>query len=128
MAHDDLAVRAQTLAEQTAELTRAVAGLDARANRSGRVLLLAVLGVVLDLVLSVVVVATLLAQHSTDTELQTEIDRQAQIREDSLCPLYRLISQSQSPAGRDRYPQGPDAYDAAFVKLNAAFAVLSCPP
>lgn len=125
---EDLARRTEDLGQRVVGLTTALIGLNDtvaaqaellaaeqdKARRARRVQVGVVVSLVVDLLLSGVVISALL--------------RQDEIVNDVLCPLYELLSQSESPRGRDNYPQGPDAYDSAFRRLNAAYATLYCSP
>jgi hypothetical protein len=117
---------ATALTAKVAGLTEAVVQLDRRANRSGRVLLVAVLGLVLDLVLSALVIFTLTVQDQTDTRLEDQIRQQNIIRQAALCPLYLILINSESPQGRKAFPQGAAAYDEIFTQLRAGRAALGC--
>lgn len=122
----DLTVQATVLARQVVALTTSVQQLDVGAQRSARAVVLALAGLVLDLVLSAALIFVLIGQSSIDGDLQTEIDRQVRVRTDALCPLYELITESENPRSAAAYPGGPGAYNAAFVELRAAFTVLDC--
>lgn len=124
----DLVVQATILARQVVALTQSVQTLDLRANRSARATRLAMIGLVLDLILSAAVVGVLIGQSGNDDELAAEIDRQARVRVEALCPLYELLMTSENPRSRQSWPEGPEAYDAVFVQLADAYAVLDCGP
>lgn len=106
-----LAAQAKLLGAQVSALTEAVGDLDNRANRSRRVLTMAVAGLVLDLVLSVGLVFTLTEQTRT--------------RDQALCPMFALFVGSYRPDSR---AEGEDRerYEAAFVTLREAYAALDC--
>lgn len=123
-----LAQTAAILVSSVGGLAREVKILAARIGKSERAVRIALAGLILDLVLSSAVVFGLVAQSETDETLRDEIARQAQIRTNALCPLYALLIDSRSAAGRDRYPQGPEAYDRAFADLDAAYQVIACEP
>lgn len=120
-----LAWQARVLTDRVVALNESVERLDARANRSARVLAVAVVGVVLGLILSVAVAVTLSAQGRTDARLEAEIAEQARIRSDALCPLYALLVGSYNPGSR---AEGEDrrTYEDAFVTLRAAYTALGC--
>lgn len=120
-----LAAQAHALNENIARLKLSVEQLDRRAGRSERVTLAVTLGLLLDLVLSVVAAFLLSTQYHTNDRLEEAIDREARTRQDALCPLYSLIVGSYNPNSR---PEGParDAYNGAFTELRAAYEVLEC--
>lgn len=122
----DLTVQATVLARQVMALTTSVQQLDVNARRSAKAVRIAMGGLVLGLVLSGGVAVALIGQAGTDAALQAEIDQQVQVRTNALCPLYQLIAESENPRSREVYPDGPDAYDRAFVVLRAAYAALDC--
>lgn len=113
-----LAARAAALAGSVTELRGAVEWLDRRANRSRRVLAIAVAGLVLDLVLSVAVGFALLAQVETSK-------RQDVVQSEVLCPLYAIFIGSYRPESRT---EGPDRqkYEEAFTVIRGSYAKLGC--
>lgn len=126
MTTEGLVAQAKALVERVGVLSDAVEELDKRSARSQRVTIGVVFGLLLDLVLSVAVIATLATQINTNERLQATIDREAATREQALCPLYSLIVGSYNPDSR---AEGEDRqqYEATFAAMRAAYDSLDCP-
>lgn len=79
--------------------------------------------VIVQLVLGALVAISLFGVKSnTDRLDRSEIVS----RQEALCPLYELFLESKSPQGRDAYPQGPEAYDQAFMTIQHGYDALQC--
>jgi hypothetical protein len=138
---DPLAVRAATLqatvttlAESVGTLTKSLDGLESRTSRGERGLRLTIVGLCVDVLLSVVVLGLggfLYASNSDVKNTQAQLEAQHQqdtvLRHDALCPLYSLLIGFYNPASRDKFPQGPAAYDRGFTVLRNGAAALNCP-
>lgn len=71
------------------------------------------------------------AEHRTELqraiiELERVVVEQDITRGVALCPLFRILTSLESPAGRERYPFGPDAYDRDVSQLRLGYTSLEC--
>lgn len=138
---DPLSSRAAQLSETVSSLSKSVSGLslslegvEARTTRGERGLRLTILGLALDVVLSIVVLimgGLLYASNADVKETQAKLEAQNEqaitLRHDALCPLYSLFLGFYSPAAREKFPQGPEAYDHGFDVLRKGARALRCP-
>lgn len=122
---EQLAAHARALTDNVAQLKLSVEQLDRRTGQNEKVTVAVVVGLLLDLVLSVVAAFLLATQYSTNDRLQAAIERETKTREEALCPLYGLIVGSYNPTSRAE-GAARDAYNAAFDRLREAYAVLEC--
>lgn len=120
-----LTEQARALREKVSGLSAAVEQLDDRTNRSERITIGVIFGLVLELILSIAVAIALGSQVSTDNRLQEAIDREAITREESLCPLFGLLLGSYNPGSRKEGPER-DAYIRSFQVMRAAYEKLDC--
>jgi len=120
-----LASQAKLLTERVAELALSVDQLDRRTTRSERVTAGVVFGLLLDLVLSIAVAFVLSNLFQTNDRLEAAIEREAQTRQEVLCPLYGLIVGAYNPTSR---PEGPqrDEYVRNFQVIMDSYPKLSC--
>lgn len=121
----DLTAQAKVLADRVGGLSLAVEHLDRRTIRSEKVVAAVVVGLLLDLVLSVVVAVVLVQLNNSNAEITATQLREQHTRQDALCPLYSLILGSYRPESR---PEGPDrqAYIDQFKVMREAYAALDC--
>jgi hypothetical protein len=138
---DPLAIRAATLQATVSALTESVDTLikstdklETRTSRGERGLRLTIIGLCVDVLLSVIVLGLggfLYASNSDVKDTQAQLEAQHQqdtvLRHDALCPLYSLLIGFYNPASRDKFPQGPDAYDRGFTVLRNGASALNCP-
>lgn len=117
--------QAQALASNLSALSKAVEKLDTRSNRNEKITFVAVIGLVLDLILSVIVAIVLSNQVSTAGSLQATIDREAQTRQQALCPVYGLVLGGYNPNSRAAGPDR-DAYIQSFKVMTDAYDTLDC--
>lgn len=126
MPYQPLLAQAKMLTDKVAALTLAVEQLDRRTTRNARVTAGVVFGLLLDLVLSVAVAFVLANLFATNARLETAIAREAQTREEVLCPLYGLIVGAYNPetrppgAQRDEYVRNFQVIIDSYPKLNCA--------
>ncbi len=120
-----LVEQAAVLADSVDGLNLAVKQLERRTTKNTKIVTLTVLGLLLDLVLSVIVAFTLFNVISTANTLQGTIAEQDHIRTRVLCPLYGLFLGSYRPESR---PAGQDRqeYEVAFASLRTEYNELSC--
>jgi hypothetical protein len=120
------------LTDQAKELRNAVAALalsvdqlDRRTTRSERITTAVVLILMIVLVLAVAVGITLAQQFAINDRLETAIQREAQTRQQVLCPLYRLLVGSYNPESR---PPGParDEYLRTSKVILDSYPRLDC--
>lgn len=121
-----LAAQARLLADGVKELNDSVSSLTRRTNRSENVLKVALLGLVLDLVLSVAVAITLGSQFATNGRLEEAIAREQTTREEVLCPLYGLIVAGYNPASRAA-GEARTLYEQQFAVILTSYPRLNCP-
>lgn len=123
---EPLRSQAKELADSVAVLTVAVEQLDRRTNRSERITIGVVFGLLLDLVLSVAVAVVLANQVSISERVATAVEREAHTREDALCPVFGLLLGNYNPESRPAGP-GRDQYIATFDVMRRSYDNLSCP-
>jgi hypothetical protein len=116
---------AKMLGEKVSALALAVDQLDRRTNRSERITIAVIFGLALDLVLSVIVALVLISQSDINDRVSAAIAREAQTRQEALCPVYRLVVGAYNPDSR---APGPDreAYIADFKIMRDAYDKLDC--
>lgn len=114
----DLAEQAGALTNEVEKLAIAVDQLGSRTDRTERITMIVVLGLVLDLVMSGVVAFALYNSFQTS-------QRENETRQEALCPFFDLIVGSYDPESR---PPGParDKYEASFVEMRHARDTLDC--
>lgn len=120
-----LAEQAQVLSEQVQDLAVSTTRLANRTTRAERVTAIVVIGLILDIILSVAVGFALLGQVQTNTALQAAVDREAQTRQVALCPVYGLVLGGYNPNSRAAGPDR-DAYIASFKVMTKAYESLDC--
>jgi flagellar basal body-associated protein FliL len=102
------------LGDSIAELTARTEGAEERQRRSRKILQVVVVGVVLNIGLSVLVFLT--------------FRNEGQLRSEVLCPLYQIMQGSHDPAARESMtPEQQAKYDDAFAVIRQGAAVLGCP-
>lgn len=121
----DLTAQARVLADRVGALSTAVEQLDRRTNRSEKVVIAVIIGLLLDLVLSVTVAVVLLQLRDNDAQIAATQEREQHTRQDALCPLYSLILGSYNPESR---PEGParQTYIDQFKVMREAYDALDC--
>lgn len=102
----------------------------AKRSRSNRRLgIIAISGLVLDVVLSVVLSIGLIQVRANETDIHRLTDRlntsQTVTRQQALCPLYQIFLDSRTPAGRAAAPDKAK-YDHAFEVIQKGYDVLGC--
>lgn len=122
---DRLAEQAKILADRVSALSTAVDKLDRRTGRSEKTVALVVFGLLLDLALSLTVGIVLFQLNAANNEIRATQAREAQTRQEALCPLYGLILGSYNPNSR---PEGEarDKYVQQFDIMRTAYAALDC--
>lgn len=101
-------------------LTKELQTLRKRSARQAVGLIAAVVGVLLDISLTVIIVVLYNDQASTR-------DAQGQIRREALCPLFSVALNSFSPQRRATLtPEQQIQFDDALVKLTHGAEVLGC--
>ena len=82
---------------------------------------------ILLIIASVATFAVIISNAAEDRrQLRAIITEQTQTRDVALCPLFRILSSLASPAARDRYPFGPEAYDKDTAELRLGYLTLNC--
>lgn len=120
-----LTEQAKVLTDKVGSLTLAVEHLDRRTNRTERVQMWVVFGLLLDLVLSVAVALVVTNQFSQAADLRHAVERERVTREQGLCPLYALLVGSYNPSSRTPGPDR-DNYTKAFQTMRDAYEALEC--
>jgi hypothetical protein len=105
------------------ELTTTVDHLKITARRNRRMIIALSVSFLLDISLTVFLV--LLAQQQTHNtsaiqEVQTRTSQQV------LCPLYKLLVESDNPRAAANYPQGSAVYNEAMTQIRRSYVVLQC--
>jgi len=109
----ELSANAVTLARSVATLNDSINGLMRRTARSERAIAMTVIGLLLDVALTVVAAYLVWGQYAT------------QNRVDSVCPLYGYILGSYNPSTRNAGPDR-DAYNESFSEMRAGYINLQC--
>jgi hypothetical protein len=117
--------QAKSLADKVSALALSVDQLDRRTSRSEKITVGVVLGLLLDLVLSVAVAVVLTQLFVTNDRLEASIQREGQTRQEVLCPLYELIVSTFNPESR---PPGParDQYVQSMQVIIDSYPRLDC--
>lgn len=120
-----LTAETAALSDKVGALALSTEQLDRRASRSEKIVAGVILGLLLDLILSVAVAIVLGQQAATNDRLQTAIQRETQTRQEVLCPLYSLIVGAYNPNSR---PPGParDEYVRNFKVIVDSYPKLNC--
>lgn len=121
-----LTEQARLLGERIAGLSLAVEQLDRRTNRSEKITIGVVFGLILDLILSVAVALVLGAQFSTNAKLEDANTRLEATVTEGICPVYGLVLGSYNPLTRKEGAER-DAYVQSFKVMNEAYKSLKCP-
>lgn len=94
-----------------------------------RLSVVAITGLVLDVILSVVLGIGLSQVHKNEQSIGALTDRlnvsQTVTRQKALCPLYGVFLDSESPQGRAAAPD-PEKYDQAFKVIREGYKILNC--
>lgn len=124
--------RADRLAVVVAQLNDSVQGLAVRSERSEaditrskRAIRWTAVGVVLDIVLTVVAALLFNDQRAASSRLDAQQQQITRVQRDVLCPLYDLFLASYNP----RSPQAkanPAKYEASFKTIREGVVVLEC--
>ena len=128
-----LEVQAQTLADEVVALRTAATRLAKRIARNETSIIIGALGLVADIVLSIIVVVLLHSQAVNADQLraqQNQLTAQQQqadaVRRGALCPVYNLILAGRNNTSRANYPAGPAAYDTFFTAISNGANALQC--
>lgn len=128
-----LAAQARALAGEVAALRGAAELLTKRTARNEISIVIGAVGLVADIVLSVIVFVLLHSQSVNTDQLRAQQQQltaqQAQaetVRHDALCPVYNLILAGRSATARANYPAGPTAYDTFFNTISNGAVALRC--
>lgn len=117
---------AARLMDQVEELAQAsghqFVSLAERSRTNRRISYIAISGLVLDIVLSIVLTFGLYQIHALTERLNVA---QTTTRQRALCPLYRVFLDSKSPQGRKLAPD-PQKYDRAFRVIGKGYNALKC--
>lgn len=120
----DLAARATELAENVGQLRIATDSLTRRTLRSERVITITVIGLVLDVMLSLAVMWAYHVQSVQSDQLEANQQQARKIRDGALCPLFGLILGTYDPTTRP--PEGRKAYDDAYNQMRTIYDNLAC--
>lgn len=110
--------QAETLITEIHGLREAANQLAKRTHRNEWAVALTVIGLVLDIGLSIFAFTLLHNQSVSNARVEASIHEQ--------CSLYALILPSYSAASKQRSPLGPTAYDDAFRRIQASSDHLQC--
>lgn len=109
------------LGDSIAELTDRTEGAEERQRRSRNVIRLVVVGVLLNIALSVAV----FLNFRNGAELSAAQERTSS---QVLCPLYQILLGSHDPAAREAMtPERRARYDEAFAVIQQGARILGCP-
>jgi hypothetical protein len=111
--HHELSVNAVKLARNVAALNASIDGLHRRTARSERVIALTIIGLCLDLALTLIAAFLVWTQFDTTS------------RVDAVCPLYAVIIGSYNPDTRAA-GEARDSYNQAFDIMRDGYARLKC--
>jgi hypothetical protein len=121
----ELAKTAAQLTESVKTLTEAVGKLMDRTERSEKAILRTVALLILDVVLTIAVGASIYAQFATNARVEQAIRQQDVTTTQVLCPLYAAFLGSYNPQSRapgsDR-----DIYEQNFVVIRDGYRILGC--
>jgi hypothetical protein len=113
----------------TQEGGRQFVSLAQRARTNRRMITVIGVSLLLDVVLTVATVFGWVAVSRNEHRITTLTERldiaQTVQRQKALCPLYQLLLDSKSAAGRAAAPD-PAAYDHAFKVISDGYGVLEC--
>lgn len=121
----DLIEQARILADRVGALSTAVDQLDRRAGRSEKVVVAVVAGLLLDLILSVVVALVLVQLGTANEHILATQAREAQTRQEVLCPFYSLVLGTYNPNTRAEGPDR-DEYIRQFDVMRRSHKALDC--
>jgi len=120
-----LTEQAKALTDEVAGLSLAVDQLHRRTDRTERVQMFVVFGLLLDLVLSVAVALVVGNQIAASADLKVAVEREEVTRNQGVCPIYSLLVGSFNPASRAEGPDR-DAYIRIFQSIDASYRALEC--
>lgn len=125
MPERELAQSAAELTKSVKLLTDAVSKLMARTERSERAILLTIVTLVIDVVLTVVVGASIWGQFATNTKVDAALRQQEITTNQVLCPLYAVFIGSYNPESR---APGTDreTYESNFQVIREGYEILRC--
>lgn len=128
-----LELQARTLANEVTALRTVATKLTKRTARNEVSIVIGAVGLVADIILSVIVFALLHSQAVTTDQLraqQQQITAQQQqsdaVRHVAVCPVYNLILAGRSNTARANYAAGPVAYDAFLTAIANGATALRC--
>lgn len=121
---ESLTRRATELAEHVGKLRIAIDSLARRAGRSEKVLMITVIGLVLDIFLSVAVMWAYHIQHEQSDQLAANQAQQEKIRNEAVCPMFALFLGSYSPESRP--PEARKSYESAYRQMRTIYTNLAC--
>jgi len=124
--------RADHLAAAVAQLNTSVQGLaqrtgrsEADIGRSKRAIRWTVVGVCLDIVLTIVAALLFNDQRATSARLDAQQQQITRVQREVLCPLYALFLASYDPQS-PQAKAAPAKYAASFKTIREGAAVLEC--
>lgn len=123
---NSLAEQAKTLRDAVSALALSVEHLDRRTTRSEKITAAVVLILLIVLILAVAVGIVLAQQFATNNRLEASIQREAQTRQEVLCPLYGLIVGTYNPESRppgkarDEYVRSAKVILDSYPRLDCA--------
>lgn len=120
----DLAGRASELADQVGQLRIATDSLTRRTLRSERVITITVIGLVLDIMLSLAVMWAYHVQSVQSDQLAANQAEGVKIRDGALCPLFALILGTYDPTTRP--PEAQKTYTDAYNQMRGIYTNLAC--
>lgn len=129
----ELAALAQQLVEEIDDLSEGTGGqlvaLSKRSRSNRRLILVTLAGFTLDILLTVALGAGGWQLHTSNDRIDALTRRldiaQTDTRQRVLCPLYQLLRDSKSAAGRAASPD-PQAYDHSFAVIESGYKALKC--
>lgn len=128
-----LALQAQTLADEVVALRTAATTLTQRTARNETSIIIGAVGLIADIILSVIVFVLLHNQAVSADQLRAQQNQltvqQAQtetVRHDAICPVYNLVLAGRSATARANYAAGPAAYDTFLNTISNGAAALRC--
>lgn len=127
---ETLTVRAERLGTQWAnatktmkELTDSVTQLQVTARRNRAMIVGLIVSFVLDI--SITIGLVIVADHQSQNTSAIE-DVQTRTSQQVLCPLYKLLVDSENPRAAANYPQGAAVYYRAIAQIRRSYQVLQC--
>lgn len=120
----ELASRASELADEVGKLRIATDSLTRRTLRSEKVIAITVVGLVLDIMLSLAVMWAYHVQAEQSDQLAANQEQARKVRDDALCPLFSLILGTYDPTTRP--PAARKSYEDAYNQMHTIYTNLAC--